>query len=102
MKSIERIQNNAMRIILGCPQHVNIDTMRLELNLPSLQDPIESMAASQIIKSVKIEGDDFLKKMITAPVCGHIRTDKWILAAKQRGIGKWKGVHRHIHQRYYL
>ena len=83
MKSIERIQKKAMRIILGCPQHVNIDTMRLELNLPSLQDRIDSMAASQIIKSVRIEGDYFLKKMITAPVCGHIRTNKWILAAKE-------------------
>ena len=36
LRSLERIQNEAMRIILGCPKTAKIEVLRAELSLPSV------------------------------------------------------------------
>lgn len=40
-EKLEKIQNEAMRIVLSCPRNAMVDAMRLELNLTSLRSRVE-------------------------------------------------------------
>lgn len=49
---LEVIQNEAMRIILGCQRNVRIDIMRMELNLPSIEYRIKELAIAAALRHV--------------------------------------------------
>ena len=52
-KKIETIQNDAMRIILGCPKTAKIINLRYELNLPSLWDRIREINVTIGVKILR-------------------------------------------------
>ena len=60
LKKLEIIQNQAMRIILGCPMSARIEIMRLELNLPSIIDRIHEIVSVAVVRSIR-RGETILK-----------------------------------------
>lgn len=68
LKPLEILQNQAMRIILGCPRSTRIEVMRLELNLPTIFDRINELAAMAAVRLIR-NGDRSLK-MAVDRVCG--------------------------------
>ena len=65
LRKLENIQNQAMRIILGCPMSTRIEIMRLELNLPSIIDRVHEIVSVAVIRSVR-RGEETLKTSIDA------------------------------------
>ena len=63
LQTLEVIQNEAMRIILGCANTTRIEIMRMELDLPSIADRVREITASSVIRMVR-RGDDHLAGML--------------------------------------
>ena len=63
LRPLEVIQNKAMRIILGCPRCTRIEIMRLELNLCSIVDRIQELAAVALIRMIR-RGDKYMKILV--------------------------------------
>ena len=72
-EKLERIQNEAMRIILSCPQNAMIDAMRHELSLPLIKHRIEEVNIATTIKHIKGKGGSELLKDITNCI-NNVRT----------------------------
>ena len=51
-QDLEVLQNKALRIILGTPLCCNVEMMRLETCLPSIQKRIREVAAGQIFRTI--------------------------------------------------
>ena len=72
LRSLEVLQNKAMRIILGCPISTRIEVMRLELSLPTIFDRVYELAAVATIRVIR-KGDRTLKIALDK-VCGSVST----------------------------
>ena len=52
LQKLERIQNEAMRIILGCQRNTRTDIMRTELNLPSIECRIKELTIAAVLRNI--------------------------------------------------
>ena len=50
---LEKMQNEAMRIILNCPRNAMIETMRVELNIPSIKDRVGEVNLTMAIRYMR-------------------------------------------------
>ena len=63
LRPLEVIQNEAMRVVLGCPRTTRIEIMRMELNLPSIVHRIRELSAISTLRLIR-RGDGYLKSAI--------------------------------------
>ena len=63
LRPLEVIQNEGMRIVLGCPRTTRIEIMRLELNIPSVFNRIWELTAISALRLIR-RGDDQLKSAV--------------------------------------
>ncbi|KAK4318782.1 hypothetical protein Pmani_010205 [Petrolisthes manimaculis] len=70
LEKIEKVQNQAMRIILNCPKNAMIDAMRMELNLESLKNIREETNLIAALRHVRAGGQK-LEKCINDGVLGN-------------------------------
>ena len=52
-RKLETVQNDAMRIILGCPKTAQVDNLRQELSLPSLKNRIREVNTIIAVKILR-------------------------------------------------
>ena len=76
-RALETIQNNAIRIILGCPRTAKIETIRHEVNLPPITDRIKVTATLQIMRSLNTTDDGVWNEAVFKPK-GKQRCNKWL------------------------
>ncbi|XP_068245305.1 uncharacterized protein [Palaemon carinicauda] len=69
LRPLELLQNEAMRVILGCPRTARIEIMRLELNFPSVTQRIRELTVSSIIRLIR-QNDRHFKIIINRYVTG--------------------------------
>ena len=53
LNQLDKLQNQAMRLILGCPITTRVVNMRKELHLPSIPDRVKTLAATAAAKCIK-------------------------------------------------
>lgn len=82
LQAVERIQNEAMRIILGCPKTAKIETMRYELGLMPITHRIQLIATLQITRSLNTLDDGTLKNAVFNPK-GKLRSNKWLRSVRE-------------------
>ena len=82
---LDRVQNKAMRIILGCAPCTRIVNMRTELNLTSIHDRIKSLTATMAVKC--------LRQPNTAPKFSH---DLHTVLASPHELSKQLIAQKHI------
>ena len=58
LKPLETIQNEALRIILGCPKSTRVISMQIELNLPPLLEYIRTSVITYGVKIAKFQGNN--------------------------------------------
>ena len=63
---LERLQNEAMRVILNCPRNAMIYAMRCELNLPSISNIISEVNTVGAVRHLRIQTNSSLRGRITA------------------------------------
>lgn len=56
MSKLEKLQNEAMRIILGCPMTVKIEVMKMELNLQSIMNRVSEVNTVLAVRLIRGEG----------------------------------------------
>lgn len=61
LNKLEKIQNEAMRIILGCPRNALIIAMRNELGLPSLTHKIEEVNITSAVRHLRTSSGNVLR-----------------------------------------
>ena len=61
LAKLETIQNEAMRVILGCPTTVKITNMRMELGLTSVSDRIREINTAIGLRTIRDERDTIPK-----------------------------------------
>ncbi|XP_068212642.1 uncharacterized protein [Palaemon carinicauda] len=69
LRPLELLQNEAMRVILGCPRTARIEIMRMELNFPHVTQRIRELAVSSIIRLIR-QNDRHFKIIINRYVKG--------------------------------
>ncbi|XP_066959236.1 uncharacterized protein [Macrobrachium rosenbergii] len=69
LRPLELLQNEAMRVILGCPRTARIEIMRMELNLQSVTQRIREVAVSSFIRMIR-QNDRHLKTIVNRYVTG--------------------------------
>ncbi|XP_068204845.1 uncharacterized protein [Palaemon carinicauda] len=69
LRPLELLQNEAMRVILGCPRTARIEIMRMELNFPRVTQRIRELAVSSIIRLIR-QNDRHFKIIINRYVKG--------------------------------
>ena len=78
LKKLESIQNEAMRIIIGCPRTVKILNLRNELNLPSLSDRIHEINTVSAYKLIKGNPDSLpAKELLSTLTNGPTSQKNW-------------------------
>lgn len=70
--TLEKMQNQAMRVVLNCPKNAMVDCMRLELNLPTVKERIEEVNTIAAIKHIRSNGGEELSNCIS-DYCNKIR-----------------------------
>ena len=63
LKPLEILQNEAMRIILGCPRSTRIEIMRMELNIPSITHRVRELTIVSVLRLIR-RGDEYLKAIV--------------------------------------
>lgn len=63
-EKLERIQNEAMRIILNCPKNALIDAMTIEIGLPRIKSRVDIINISAAIRHMRNKGGHALVKDI--------------------------------------
>ena len=63
LKPLETLQNEAMRIVLGCPRSTRIEIMRMELNIPSITHRVRELTIVSTIRLIR-RGDEYLKTVV--------------------------------------
>lgn len=53
---LQKLQNEAVRIILNCPKYVLLDGMKKELHLPTIRHSIEEINIMTVIKHIRSTG----------------------------------------------
>ena len=64
LHKLDLLQNAANRIILGCQKNAMVESMRLELNLPTVQDRVHALNAKNFLKLIRDGlGSDILEQL---------------------------------------
>ena len=66
LESLEVIQNNAARLMLGAPMWTRLCNLRMEANLPSLKDRINARNTCIIAKILQLDRDSHCKRRAKA------------------------------------
>lgn len=68
LEKLEKIQNEAMRVILHCPPNAMICAMRVELSLKSLRNRVEELNITAAIRHVRSGSGNELSRNITGRI----------------------------------
>ena len=105
MAILEKIQNEAMRIILGCQKNTMVEVMRNELNLPRIQDRVTQTNiknAHNLIRSGRGEEirlelvnsapacTDYLRQLKETILLSHVQDHFTVLQRGERGCPPWE------------
>ncbi|XP_066959103.1 uncharacterized protein [Macrobrachium rosenbergii] len=63
LKPLETLQNEAIRIVLGCPRSTRIEIMRMELNIPNITHRVRELTIVSAISLIR-RGDEYLKAIV--------------------------------------
>ena len=70
LHTLEVVQNEAMRAILGCARTTRIEIMRMELYLPSILHRIKELIVAAVIRMTR-RGDETLKSLLHTCQTAH-------------------------------
>ena len=79
IEKLEKVQNSAMRIILGCPMQTRVVNMRLELGLCTLYERVHMLNAVSAIKVLRENRSTLLQQRIKNGLCNlDFIKNKWL------------------------
>ena len=81
-KTLEAIQNTAIRIILGCPPSTREENARAEVGLEPLTIRRKTVAAVQLVRSLQSDRDGILDQALHREGNRLPNRNRWIVASK--------------------